>query len=348
VKGYSAYFKENFQKIFQLLEKLIEHDELPDYVSKVVTFCHKTDRVNKAKFLILQARGLLKKITPENIKKVGSELSQVLDEAHLFCQTETGEDDSTLINQIAGIYALRIGFAEKKGNNKEMKFYFDRADPLTSKIVGDPLVTGAIYGCGGRLRMREANFVDAGNYFSKAITEYDSCGKEADVIDCIKLKVLSSLLSGSKVSPFVDSTIKRYAQKNVVKNYERVFKDVLNKNNENFLVNIKPLLRDELVKDYVQPLRRSVQKGFLMDVVRPYTTVSLKFIADKMNSTVDETESMLIELILNSEVRGTIDQASGMLSKPLPPSHYEDYYRPLLNSANTVDRIQRTVLSALG
>jgi len=92
------------------------------------------------------------------------------------------------------------------------------------------------------------------------VKNYDQCRKQEEAMECLKLKVFSSLLSGSKVNPFDDQVAASYLAKPAIKNYERIVKDVLSKNADSFLVNIKPLQRDDTVKEYVGLMKRLIQK----------------------------------------------------------------------------------------
>lgn len=195
--------------------------------------------------------------------------------------------------------------------------------------------------------MRESKFADATSYFFEAVKNWDQCRRQQETEDCIKLKVISSLLSGSKVNPFDDQITASYLVKPTIKAYERITKDVLSKNADSFLQNIKPLQREEIVKDYLPLLKRLIQKELFLEVVRPYSNISLAFVAKRIHTTLEETENILVELILNQQIEGTINQASGTLVLKNVSVSYSNFYGGLNSVANSVDRVQRTVLSGL-
>jgi len=114
------------------------------------------------------------------------------------------------------------------------------------------------------------------------------------------------------------------------------------------LNNVKYIVNDKVVQEFVAPLKRLIQKDLVLEVVKPYTNVSLAFIADRIRCSVDDTENILVELILNQQILGTIDQTSGQLNKPILPPYYTEFYTPLLRCSTSIDRIQKNVLSALG
>jgi COP9 signalosome complex subunit 2 len=51
----------------------------------------------------------------------------------------------------------------------------------------------------------------------------------------------------------------------------------------------------------------------LLNITKPYTRVTLQFLARELSLTTEEVESMLIELILNSKLNASINQIEGFL-----------------------------------
>jgi len=272
---------------------------------------------------------------------------ETLEEAHSFLKTSDGSDDNNNVNLLLELYSHKIMLAERRRNNKDMKAFFDKAILLTESGMVSNAVLGTIYTCGGRARMRESKFADASAFFFEAVKNWDQCRRQQETEDCIKLKVFSSLLSGSKVNPFDDQITASYLVKPNIKAYERITKDVLTKNADSFLVNIKPLQKEDIIKDYLPLLKRLIQKELFLEVVRPYSNISMTFVGKRIHTTQEETESILVELILNQQIEGTIDQAQGTLLLANVSTQYAAYYGGLNSVANSVDRVQRTVLSGL-
>lgn len=91
--------------------------------------------------------------------------------------------------------------------------------------------------------MRERKFADAAKFLVEAVKNWDQCRNKVETENCIKLMVVSSLLSASKVNPFDDQVAASHLGTPSIKAFERITKDVLTKNADSFLVNIKPLQR---------------------------------------------------------------------------------------------------------
>jgi len=94
-------------------------------------------------------------------------------------------------------------------------------------------------------------------------------------------------------------------------------------------------------------LKRLIQKDLFLEVVKPYTNISMAVVGKRIHSTPEETESILVELILNQQIKGTIDQASGVLHLDTTSQSYTEYYGSMSKVSIAVDKIQRSVLAGV-
>jgi len=343
VDDYKVHMKSHLQAVPKLLNKILDYPELPTLVT--LAFKNITDKLNKTKLLLIKAASQLKRSDWADLVK---DITSTLDEAHSFLKTSDGADDTqNHANLLLELYAQKIILADKKRNNKDLKSFFEKADQLTALAMGSNAVLGTIYSVGGRARMRERKFAEATKFLVEAVKNWDQCRKTQETQDCIKLMVISSLLSTSKVNPFDDQVAASHLGTPAIKAFERITKDVLSKNADSFLVNIKPLQREDIIKEYLPMLKRLIQKDLFLEIVKPYTNISMTFVGKRIHTTPEETESILVELILNQQIVGTIDQASGMLLLDTTTKSYNDFYGALNRLATAVDRIQKNVLSGL-
>jgi hypothetical protein len=49
-------------------------------------------------------------------------------------------------------------------------------------------------------------------------------------------------------------------------------------------------------------LKRLIQKDLFLEVVKPYTNISMAYIGKRIHTTPEETESIVVELILNQQI----------------------------------------------
>jgi len=192
--------------------------------------------------------------------------------------------------------------------------------------------------------MRDKKYAEASQHFFDAFKNFDECRNVDMSVECLKLLVFCSLLGGSKVNPFDDKRAASHMSKTEIKNFEKLVKDVLAKNIDAFERSIKPILRDELVQGLVPELRKLVQKDVFLDLVRPYSNLSLKFIAEKIHASESETEGLLVELILDRKVAGAINQRAGILDILPPPSVSDNYYDSLHSLSRSVCQLTKSVM----
>jgi COP9 signalosome complex subunit 2 len=334
--------KDHPQSVHKLLEKILEFGNMPTLVE--LAFENITDKINRTKLLLVKGKSMLK---TGDVSAKYNQIIDTLDEAHKYLQNPDGTDDNNNVNLLLELYSHKISLAEKRRNFKDMKSFFDKVIPLTEMGMVSNAVLGTIYSCGGRARMRESKFADASSYFFEAVKNWDSCRRTQETEDCIKLKVVSSLLSGSKVNPFDDQVTASYLIKPTIKAYERITKDVLTKNADSFLQDVKQVQKEEIVKEYLPLLKRLIQKELFLEVVKPYTNISMGYVAKRIHSTQEETESILVELILNQQIDGSIDQATGTLVLANTSRSYADFYGGMNAVATAVERLQRNILVSL-
>jgi len=257
VVDYKVHMKDHLQSVNKLLDKILEYPDLPALVT--IAFQNITDKINRTKLLLIKGKSMLKR----GDASLNQSIIETLEEAHNYLKTPEGTDDNNNVNLLLELYSLKIMLAERRRNNKDMKVCFDRALLLTESGMVSNAVLGTIFSCGGRARMRESKFADASSFFFETVKNLDQCRRQQETEDCIKLKVFSSLLSGSKVNPFDDQITASYLVKPSIKAYERITKDVLSKNADSFLVNIKPLQKEDIIKEYLPLLKRLIQKRFI-------------------------------------------------------------------------------------
>jgi len=234
---------------------------------------------------------------------------------HKDCQLPDGTDDPSKGNQLMDIYALKIAMYTERNNQRKLKELYEKA--LQIKGLCNPRISGIIHECGGKMHMRERNWQEANTDFFEAFKNYDDAGTRKQSCQCLKYLVLANMLSGSKINPFDEQRAKSYQnnaeikamielieayQSNKIREFEKILKD----NNE-------AILGDDFMKDYIEDLMKKLRSQVLMKLIKPYTNISLKFISIELNIKPQEVENLLVELILDNQIRGQIDQIKQIL-----------------------------------
>jgi len=333
--------KESMGSVATLLEKISDTKDIIECIDLVLTFVAEKDKKTRVKFYLVKAKCLSKaKSTKETKKKI----SEVLELAHNLCKNDDGTDNQDNANILLDVYGMKILRADEEKNSKLLKRLFTQAQPLLQIGLANNNVLGTIYRCGGRSNMRDHNYAAASSNFFDAFKNFDEGNNSDMLIESLKLLVFSTILGGSRVNPFDDTRTKVHTSKTEVKNYERLMKDVINKDIESFERSIKPMMRDDVVNSYVPELRRLVQKDVFLQLVRPYTTLHISFIAQKIKANEVETEQILVELLLANQVKGSINQRAGIIKLHPDTTASENYYSGLYGLSGTVNALSKSVM----
>jgi len=121
------------------------------------------------------------------------------------------------------------------------------------------------------------------------------------------------MLSRSSVNPFDAAAAKAYqndpqivAMTSLVNAYNQG--DI--KSFEKTLSNSKSILEDAFLRLFIEDLLRTIRTMVLVKLVRPYSRITIPFIAKELNISDSEVESLLVSLILDSQILGKIDQVN--------------------------------------
>ncbi|XP_031773538.1 COP9 signalosome complex subunit 2 isoform X1 [Apis florea] len=244
-----------------------------------------------------------------------NKLAKILKQLHQSCQTDDGEDDLKKGTQLLEIYALEIQMYTAQKNNKKLKTLYEQSLHIKSAIP-HPLIMGVIRECGGKMHLREGEFERAHTDFFEAFKNYDESGSPRRTT-CLKYLVLANMLMKSGINPFDSQEAKPYkndpeilAMTNLVVSYQNndinQFELILKQNRNN-------IMDDPFIREHIEDLLRNIRTQVLIKLIKPYTRIYIPFISKELNIDVSEVESLLVSCILDSTIRGRIDQVNQVL-----------------------------------
>jgi len=279
-----------------------------------------------------------------------TKLAKILKDLHRSCQLDNGEDDPKKGSQLVDIYALEIQMHTATKNNKKLKELYHKALEIKSAIP-HPRIMGVIRECGGKMNMREKEWEKAYNDFFEAFKNYDEAGISVNKIKCLKYLVLANMLMLSTINPFDSTEAKPYkndpeilAMTNLVSAYERsdikAFEKILKDNR-------KTILDDPFIRDYIDDLLKNIRTQVLIKMLTPYTKIRIPFLSQELNIQPKEVEDLMVGLILDSKIRGRIDQVNQLLELDKTKSSGFWKYRAIDKWATQLGSLQSTVISRL-
>ncbi|CAJ2504458.1 Uu.00g118520.m01.CDS01 [Anthostomella pinea] len=241
-------------------------------------------------------------------------VTKKLRELQKACQREDGSDDPSKGTYSLEIYALEIQMYSETRNNKQLKVLYQKALKVRS-AVPHPKIMGIIRECGGKMHMSEENWKDAQSDFGESFRSYDEAGS-LQRIQVLKYLLLCTMLMKSDINPFDSQETKPYrndpriaAMTELVEAYQRddmhKYVSVLKKNQD--------ILADPFIAENIDEVTRNMRTKAIVKLIAPYTRMKLAWIARQLNISEAEVQDILGFLIVDSKIRGKIDQQAGIL-----------------------------------
>ncbi|KAN0038719.1 hypothetical protein ACTA71_000905 [Dictyostelium dimigraforme] len=276
-------------------------------------------------------------------------LAKILRDLHKSCELEDGTDDQKKGSQLVDIYALEIQMYTETKNNKKLKDLYKKALEIKSAIP-HPRIMGIIRECGGKMHMAEKEWEKAHTDFFEAFKNYDEAGNSRR-IQCLKYLVLACMLMLSTINPFDSTEAKPYkndpdilAMTNLVMAYEKndiyAFEKILKDNR-------KTIMDDPFIRMYIEDLLRNIRTQVLLKLLKPYTRIRISFISKELNIPSSDVESLLVSLILDNKIRGSIDQVNQQLELDTAKSSAYWKYTSIHKWANQIGQLNNGINNKL-
>jgi COP9 signalosome complex subunit 2 len=273
----------------------------------------------------------------------------VLEELHASCRGPDGQDDPKKGSQLVDIYAVEIQLHTELKNNARLKQLYYKALSINSAIP-HPRILGTIRECGAKMHMREHNWDEAFSDFFDAFKNYDEAGSPRRIA-CLKYWVLASLLANMAVDPFDSTESKPYKSHPEIVPMDQL-KDAHHANDvaafEKVLkLHKKTILEDNFIKEYIPQLMRIMRIRVLKNLLKPYQSIAIPFVASELNIPSSEVEELMVELVLDGEITGKIDQINQVLVLDQQKGNAFFKYRAMENFASNFGQVQVSLLNRM-
>lgn len=248
------------------------------------------------------------------LQEFGS-LERVIDELLASCRAADGKDDQSKTALLLEVYCLQIQYCRATNNAAKLKEIYPSTLDLDGAIA-DPRIMGVIREEGGKMHMMEDNWALAYNEFFEGFRNYQETGN-CRAKECLKYVVLASMLASSDINPFDSREAKVYKDDPEINamimmrsayeaNDNRRFESIMN-NRQN------KIKEDDFMNQFIEPLLRTLRTHVLFELAKPYRKVRIARLAQDINISEKEVESLAIELIHDGKLQAKIDQYNGIL-----------------------------------
>ena len=148
--------------------------------------------------------------------------------------------------------------------------------------------------------------------FFEAFKNYDEAGSESR-IKVLQYLVIANMLSLSSINPFDSQETKPYKQDAAIISLTKLVDAFQARDLVSFNSVLKKMNNDEFIERYIPRVLKLIQKRVLVDIVKPYTRVKLEFVALKLSVQVDYVEELVVELVLDGDIKGRMDMVERIL-----------------------------------
>ncbi|KAF5099398.1 hypothetical protein D0Z00_001677 [Geotrichum galactomycetum] len=256
-------------------------------------------------------------IEQQNLSNAQNELQQ-LEEVCTGTSTAGGanEDDNTKSTFLMEVYALMMQLHSTTNNHKKVKEIYNKTMSIKSAI-SHPRILGVIHEIGGKINMREKRWEAARENLFESFKNYDEAGS-LQRIQVLKYFVLACMLSESGIDPFESQETKPYkndpkitVMMHLVEAFQLSDVDQFNK----LLRSHKhEIMGDPLIRLFLDDVILSIRSQGVINLVRPYTRVSLQHIATALEITLEQAKEIVFKLILDMKLPSArIDQTNNVV-----------------------------------
>ncbi|CAO1616512.1 unnamed protein product [Parajaminaea phylloscopi] len=272
-------------------------------------------------------------------------LTRSLKDLRAYCTTAQGNDDQSKGTILLEIFALEIQMYSEQANFKKLKQTYDATLQVKSAIP-HPRIMGIIRECGGKMHMSEKNWTAAQVDFFQAFLMYDEAGSPQR-ITVLKYLVLSHMLMGSDIDPFDSQETKPYkndpqivAMTNLVGAYQR---REVHEAERILRENKATIMDDSFIRAYIDDVLKGLRTQYLIDLIKPYTRISIPFLSVQLNIPPHLVEELLMTLILDGVIKGSIDQVHGHLHLKKAESEVGKRYAVLEKWCHEIGRLATVI-----
>ncbi|KAJ2082009.1 hypothetical protein H4R24_001925 [Coemansia sp. RSA 988] len=243
------------------------------------------------------------------------ELGELLNELCRSCEDSDGHLIMERGTQFLEVNSLLLHMYEDQDSKKKLKETYLQCEAVTS-AVPHPRIMGYIHMCGGKIHMSEHNWAKAQTCFFEAFRQYNEAGTD-DRVSALKYVLLASMLSESEVNPLSSPEAKAHENDPTIKAITKLVSAYEKRDVHAFEEIASPtgsIIKDDpFIADYIVDLRRIFLIQVLEGIAIPYTRVRIEALANRLCTSVPETEQLLISLILDKRLNASIDQENGVL-----------------------------------
>lgn len=282
-----------------------------------------------------------------------SAVQPILEELYKSCNLPSGARDPDKASDLLEVLALDIKLCHERGDLAQMKKLYPETKTIVS-AVEDVRIMGHLREQGGMMYMRDRQWTFAAHELFDSFMNYNESGKSEDAVRALKRMVIANVLSGSEVNPFDSHEARAFIGESLEIKAVQHLRESYQTDDINlfeFIVTnpMNKIVNDTFLKEYVEELLETIRSRVLLKIVRPYTRVSLAFLAKELNLERKEEvlESLVIRLILQNKLNAKIDQVDQYIILQKNDAVEDATYAAVVRWADRLDNMRKDLVTRI-
>lgn len=281
---------------------------------------------------------------------------EALERLHASCRLKDGSDNQKeKSSELIDIYAMKVQIAAITNNTMSQKDLYERTKNLIKGVV-DAKSQGILRECWGKMFGDDGQWAASKAEFWQAFTCYQTSGLLNNAKDCLKYAVVASMLSpdergdskkggapaDKKITSLFDAKeAKQFESQPDVQALSKLQQAYERSDVAMFMSCAEQIDKsaDQWIRKHLSSMIREFQGKAIIQLVRAYKRIRLDHIALALRITEQHVESLLIQLILDGEISGVIDQVKGILDLSQRTGGGAKKYRELENWTNAINKL---------
>jgi len=199
-------------------------------------------------------------------------------------------------------------------NSLKQKELYDKTKDLTA-AVKDPRSQSIIRECWGQMFGDDGQWQRAYAEFYSAFTHYQEIGNAGRAKQCLKYVIVANMLSNGEQNPFDAREAKVYQKDPEIQAIGQLRTAYEKCDVHGFGASLDEINKttDDFIRSHLQSMIRDFQARAIVQLVKSYRRIRLSFLGEQLKIQLSDVETILVQLILDGEITGRIDQVNGVL-----------------------------------
>lgn len=186
---------------------------------------------------------------------------------------------------------------------------------MFTRVITDPRSQSIIRECWGLMHAHDKQWQRAYAEFYSAFQAYQEVGQREKAKQCLQYVIVTNLLAGGTQNPFDAREAKVYQNDADIQCIVLLRQAYEKADVNGFATALNEIKQsgDQFIIDNLDRMIIDFQSRAVLSMIQSYRSIALQSLAQQLNATVKQIEKIILQLILDGQINGEIDQLNNTL-----------------------------------